>query len=92
VSAKGTPRQVGLFEAKTHLSELVADAERGNTTIITRRGQPVAQITAVTDEKSERKDVVARMLRHAEDIQRRHPGGLTREEAAAWTREGRRFS
>ena len=35
---------VGLFEAKTHLSELVARAERGEEVIITRHNKPVAKI------------------------------------------------
>ena len=35
---------VGLFEAKTHLSELIARAERGEETIITRHNKPVARI------------------------------------------------
>ena len=33
---------VGLFEAKTHLSELVERAEKGERIRITRRGAPVA--------------------------------------------------
>jgi antitoxin (DNA-binding transcriptional repressor) of toxin-antitoxin stability system len=32
---------IGLFEAKTHLSELVARAERGEEVIITRHNRPV---------------------------------------------------
>jgi prevent-host-death family protein len=35
---------VGLFDAKTHLSELIARAERGEETIITRHNKPVAKI------------------------------------------------
>lgn len=35
---------VGTYEAKNRLSELIAKAERGEVTIITRNGQPVAQI------------------------------------------------
>ena len=33
-------RQVGAFEAKTHLSELLDAASRGETISITRRGGP----------------------------------------------------
>jgi prevent-host-death family protein len=40
---------VGLFEAKTHLSELVARAERGESTVITRHNRPVARIVPVDD-------------------------------------------
>ena len=35
---------IGLFEAKTHLSELVARAERGEEVIITRHQRPVAKL------------------------------------------------
>ena len=42
---------VGVFEAKTHFSALVDDAERGRTTLVTRKGRPVARITPVDDPK-----------------------------------------
>ncbi len=35
---------IGLFEAKTHLSELVARAEQGEEVVITRHNRPVARI------------------------------------------------
>lgn len=35
---------VGLFEAKTHLSEYVARAQAGEEVIITRHNKPVAKI------------------------------------------------
>lgn len=37
-------QSIGLFEAKTHLSELVARAEQGEEVIITRHNRPVARI------------------------------------------------
>lgn len=39
---------IGLFEAKTHLSELIARAERGEEVIITRHNKPVAKLVRVT--------------------------------------------
>jgi prevent-host-death family protein len=44
------PRRVQLREAKAGLSALVSAAERGEETIITRRGKPVARIVPVTEE------------------------------------------
>jgi prevent-host-death family protein len=41
---------IGLFEAKTHLSELVARAERGEEVIITRHSRPVAKLVPVAPE------------------------------------------
>jgi prevent-host-death family protein len=38
---------VGLFEAKTHLSELVARAEAGEEVIITRHNKPVAKLVPI---------------------------------------------
>ena len=39
---------VGLFEAKTRLSEFVARAERGEEVIITRHNKPVARIVPIS--------------------------------------------
>jgi len=38
---------VNLADAKAHLSELVAQAASGEAVCITRRGKPVARLTAV---------------------------------------------
>ena len=40
-------KQVSIAEAKAHLSALVKDAAAGQPICITRRGKPVAQLTAV---------------------------------------------
>jgi len=40
-------KQVNLAEAKAHLRKLVAQAAAGEPVCITRRGKPVAQLTAV---------------------------------------------
>jgi prevent-host-death family protein len=37
-------REVAVFEAKTKLSELLDDVERGEQVAITRRGVPVARL------------------------------------------------
>jgi prevent-host-death family protein len=39
---------ISLTNAKAHLSELIDRVEAGDTIVITRRGKPVAQLTAVT--------------------------------------------
>lgn len=38
---------IGLFEAKTHLSELVARAERGEEVVITRHSKAVAKLVPI---------------------------------------------
>ena len=40
--------EVGLFEAKNRLSELVDRAERGEEIVITRRGKAVAKLVPVS--------------------------------------------
>lgn len=45
---------VGLFEAKTHLSELIARAERGEEVVITRHNKPVAKLVPVREEPASR--------------------------------------
>ncbi|TMH12930.1 MAG: type II toxin-antitoxin system Phd/YefM family antitoxin [Betaproteobacteria bacterium] len=49
---------IGLFEAKTHLSELVARAEKGEEVIITRHNKPVAKLVPVN--RARRAGVAAR--------------------------------
>ena len=45
-------KQVGIFEAKTHFSALVEAAERGHSTLITRKGKPVARISPIDGPKA----------------------------------------
>jgi prevent-host-death family protein len=42
-------REVGAFEARTHLSALPAAVEAGETVTITRRGKAVAQFVPVPE-------------------------------------------
>ena len=59
---------VGLFEAKTHLSELIARAERGEEVIITRHNKPVAKLVpmaAPPADRGTRRQSVEALLRAA---------------------------
>jgi prevent-host-death family protein len=38
---------VGMHEAKTRLSQLVSQVERGEDVVITRNGEPVAKLTPI---------------------------------------------
>jgi prevent-host-death family protein len=44
-------KTVGIFEAKSRLSELVADVERGETVLLTRNGRPVAELVRIEADK-----------------------------------------
>ncbi|MDQ2680434.1 MAG: type II toxin-antitoxin system prevent-host-death family antitoxin [Candidatus Eremiobacteraeota bacterium] len=37
-------KHIGIFEGKTHFSALIEQAQRGNATIVTKNGTPVARI------------------------------------------------
>jgi prevent-host-death family protein len=84
---------VGLFEAKTHFSELVARAEQGEEVIITRHNKPVAKIVPITEVSPElfrqRMAAVAELQAVGREMQRRG-GPITNEEILEWVREGRR--
>lgn len=44
---------IGSFEAKTHLSKVLKDVQKGSEIIITIRGKPVAKITPYSDNKDQ---------------------------------------
>jgi prevent-host-death family protein len=52
-------RSVGAFEAKTHLSRLLDDVEKGETIVITRHGSPVARL--VPTDGAHRRDEARRL-------------------------------
>ena len=85
---------VGLFEAKTHLSELIARAERGEEVIITRNNKPVAKLVPITTEISpelyrKRLEILDELQAVGREIAARG-GPITVEEILAWRDEGRR--
>lgn len=53
---------VGSFEAKTHLPELLERVAKGETILITKRGQPVAMLVPPPAEQTrDVKDVIAQL-------------------------------
>lgn len=78
-------REVSIFDAKTHLSRLVARAERGDVVTITRRGKPVARIVPVLSEAvgSDRRTLLRRLRAFRDRIE----GPV---DVRALVREGRR--
>jgi prevent-host-death family protein len=47
-------REVQSSEAKTHLTQLLSDVERGETIVITRHGRPIARLVPELDQRVER--------------------------------------
>lgn len=84
-------KQIGIFEAKTHLSALLDEVEKGGEVTITRHGKPVARLvqvdTEVTPEDMEKRRAAIAQLRNiAREIDLR----VTPEEVKEWIDEGRR--
>ncbi len=84
---------IGLFEAKTHLSELVARAEQGEEVIITRHNKPVAKLVPISEVSPElvarRRQILQELQAIGREIEKRG-GPLTVEEILEWRDEGRR--
>jgi prevent-host-death family protein len=81
-------RSVGAFEAKTHLSQLLDEVEKGETITITRRGVPVA---VLVPPDGQRKRSVAEVIESINAFRERANwtlGGMTIREAIE---EGRRY-
>ena len=53
-SPEATMRQVNIREAKTHLSQLLEEAARGDDIIIAKAGKPIARLVAIDDDTSPR--------------------------------------
>ena len=80
-------REVGAFEAKNKLSELLDLAERGEEVVITRHGKEVARLVPPRDRHSreEARAAAERLRARAKKLKL----GITLQEALAWRDEGR---
>jgi prevent-host-death family protein len=88
IAEEQTVPTIGIFEAKTKLSEIVRQAEAGERFTITVRGRPVAELGPAPTAKppvseKEREAAIQRLM---------HPQvtGISHEEVMAAIREGRR--
>ncbi len=80
--------EVGTFEAKNKLSELLDRVERGEEILITRRGKPVAKLVpARTEADRERAREAARRIRKRA---REFGGHFNWDEWKKYRDEGRR--
>jgi prevent-host-death family protein len=83
---------IGLFEAKTHLSELIARAERGEEVIITRHNKPVAKLVPVAAQPAldveKRRQAVQALSALRDELSRSH-GTMTTDEIVSLVRDGR---
>jgi len=85
-------KHVGIFEAKTHLSSLVDEVEKGGEVVITRHGKPVARLVRPAEhqtgsDETERRRKAWRELR---EIGQRLDIHASLDEIKSWIDEGRR--
>ena len=52
-------KQIGVHEAKTQLSRLLAEVERGETITLTRHGRPIARVVPVRGRQRSVKEAIA---------------------------------
>ena len=79
-----------MFEAKTNLSALVEEVEKGGQVVITRHGKPVAKLVRAVPELTE--DQIARRreaIAGLREIAKRLDIRATHEEIKSWINEGR---
>jgi len=83
-------KHVGIFEAKTHLSSLVDEVEKGREVVITRHGKPVARLVPAEQKLTpEEKEKRKKALRELWEFGRRLNLNLTHEEIKRRIEEGR---
>jgi prevent-host-death family protein len=81
--------EIGAFEAKNKLSELLERAEHGEEIVITRRGRPVAKLVPVdgTRDREKAREAMRRIRALAEEMKL---GPFDWEEWKKYRDEGRK--
>lgn len=83
-------KHVGIFDAKTHLSSLVDEVEKGGEIVITRHGKPVAKLVRADERHSP--EIIAKRrkaLKELREIASKLKINATHEEIKGWINEGR---
>jgi prevent-host-death family protein len=84
-------KQIGVFEAKAQLSNLLDEVERGGEVTITRHGKPIAKLVQASaelspDEVAKRKAAIRNLRAMARELKL----GATPDTIKEWINEGRR--
>lgn len=79
--------EIGLFEAKTRLSELVRQVKAGESFIITQRGKPAAKLAPIPHKKRRDPRRIAEAVRRLREMPKIQ--GVSHEELRSWVEEGR---
>lgn len=83
--AESAYTEIGAFDAKTRLSELLRKVDQGERFTITLRGRPVADIVPSKVKDRERASEAVRRLLAMPKIE-----GISGETVLEWIREGRK--
>jgi prevent-host-death family protein len=83
-------KHVGMFEAKTNLSSLVEEVEKGGEVVITRHGKPVAKLvgaanTLTAEQIARQRQAVAELR----EMARKRGLRISHEEIKSWMEDGR---
>jgi len=79
--------EIGLFEAKTRLSELVRQVKAGESFTITQRGEPAAELTPIRKKSQRNPRRIAEAVRHLREMPK--VAGVSHEEIRSWIEDGR---
>lgn len=83
-------KQVGIFEAKTHLSSLLDEVEKGSEVTITRHGKAVAKLVQIQAELSEEEIAKRRAaIKRLRAMAKKRGMSVSHEEIKSWIEEGR---
>jgi prevent-host-death family protein len=83
-------KHVGMFEAKTNLSALVEEVEKGGQVVITRHGKPVVRLVRAEPVLSEEEIAKRRQaLKEIRALANQLKINATVEEIKEWINEGR---
>jgi prevent-host-death family protein len=83
-------KHVGMFEAKTHLSSLVEEVEKGGEVVITRHGKPVARLVRAEEQLSpEQVAKQQQAVAELREMARKRGLRISHEEIKSWTEDGR---
>jgi prevent-host-death family protein len=82
----GKANEVSAFEAKTRLSELLRETERGRSFVIRRRGKAIARLIPLA--KEEQMPDLSKVLASFREVRQRIPGKLKIRQLIE---EGRRY-
>ena len=78
-------KTIALFDAKTNLSEIIRQVDKGESFTITRHGKPIAELKPISQDRSMKWQEVRSYFEEA----RKKVPKTTPEEVREWINDGR---